>query len=249
MQALRRVLFNPARITTRAARLAPLTASRFSSTLEVPQHLFLASEFESPNKEVVETTIGDLDPTTPAANVRSEFWRLYVSSMSRLTGSLVHKPKKSTLHWMLVNAESKEELDTALELAKVWRMRMMPITQATAQVWINACIRLNYPELAMTMLLDQWTFRQLPISYGLAKLIRFLGKQAKETGDEAKLDDAFKVFALYPYYDLKYDADAYGALVEACCEVNSEEAWRRALVVAEETLATQSPQITVEALK
>ncbi|ORX75034.1 hypothetical protein DL89DRAFT_26283 [Linderina pennispora] len=241
MQALRRVLFNPARITPRATRLAPLTASRFSSTLEVPRNLFLASELEKPSQGMVSTAVGDLDPAAPASNVRSEFWRLYVSAMSRLGGSHINRPKKSTLHWLVTNAETREELDTALEMAKVWRMQMMPITQATAQIWIDSCIRLNYPELAMTMLLDQWTYRQLPVSYGMAKLIRFLGKQAKETGDEAKLDDAFRVFALYPYYNLQHDADAYGALVEACCEVNSEEAWRRALVVAEETLADAAP--------
>ncbi|KAJ2888927.1 hypothetical protein GGI21_006670, partial [Coemansia aciculifera] len=63
------------------------------------------------------------------------------------------------------------------------------------------------------------------------------------------LDDAFRLFALYPYYGLQYDAQAYGALVEACCmQEGDEEAWRRALVASEEALAFEPPLITVQAL-
>ncbi|KAJ2821046.1 hypothetical protein IWW50_004804, partial [Coemansia erecta] len=131
-----------------------------------------------------------------------------------------------------------------------WRMHMFPITQATTHLWSQACIRVKYPGPFMTMLLDRWKYRQLPVAQTLAHFIRFLGTMAAERSDsaEALLDDAFRVFALYPYYGVPYDALAYGALVEACCEVNTEEAWRRALIASEETLAEDTPAITLEAL-
>ncbi|KAJ2742622.1 hypothetical protein GGI20_004348 [Coemansia sp. BCRC 34301] len=120
-------------------------------------------------------------------------------------------------------------------------MAMYPITQATTQIWAEACIRLSTPEIFVEMLMDRWTYRQLPINYNMARFVRFLGARGL-------LDDAFRVFALYPYYGLAYDADAYGALVEACCLVEGEDAWRRALVVAEEALACDPPFITADAL-
>ncbi|KAI7825073.1 hypothetical protein BX661DRAFT_185214 [Kickxella alabastrina] len=203
--------------------------------------------------KIVSTTLGDLDLTSPPANVRAELWALFVTTLPRLAPKSTKVPKKSVLHWILLNAQTREELDMALKLTVEWRMTMHPITQATTQIWAEACIRLEYPEIFVNMLMDRWKYRQLPISYNMAKFIKFLGTQSAAEADVARseqlLDDAFRIFALYPYYGLKHDAAAYGALVEACCEVNSEEAWRRALVASEETLASETPAITLEALK
>ncbi|KAJ2641906.1 hypothetical protein GGF44_001913 [Coemansia sp. RSA 1694] len=171
-----------------------------------------------------------------------------VSTLMRMDPQRInYQPKKSVLHWMIQNAETREELDVAQDLALHWRMHMMPITQATTQIWAESCMRLEQPQVFVDMLMDRWKYRQLPINYNMAKFIRFLGATA---GDSGNLDNAFRLFALYPFYGLKYDADAYGALIEACCMVKeSEDAWRRALVVSEEALSLDPPLITLEALR
>ncbi|KAI8318894.1 hypothetical protein GQ54DRAFT_299780 [Martensiomyces pterosporus] len=263
-----RALPRTAAARTQAAAIASRAFVRFNSTeAAVPKSLLPTAEARS--SSVVSTNVGDLDYTAVPSSVRSDVWALYVSTMERLVASDNRKPKKTALHWLIMNAQTTEELDVALDLSAEWRMQMMPITQATTQIWVDACIRLDYPELFMKILLDRWKYRQLPISYNLARFIRFLGHKATEahalatkkaaSGEEGSeemaakatelLDDAFRVFALYQYYGIEYDAQAYGALVEACCEVNTDEAWRRALVASEETLASQSPLITLEALK
>lgn len=191
---------------------------------------------------------GDMNLDNPPSSIRPDLWKLYITTIFRLDQAQNRVPKKSVLHWILLNAESKEELDMALDLTEHWRMRMRPISQGTTQLWSEACIRLQHPAPFMTMLLDRWKYRQLPISYSLSRFIKFLGQQAIG-GDDALLDDAFRLFALYPYYDVPWDAAAYGALVEACCLANTDEAWRRALVVSEETLAEEKPMITQAALK
>ncbi|KAJ1960256.1 hypothetical protein GGI12_003900 [Dipsacomyces acuminosporus] len=164
--------------------------------------------------------------------------------MEKLVTKDNNKPKKSALHWLIINAQTKEELDIAVDLTNQWRMAMMPITQATCQIWMEASVRLDYPDVFMRILMDRWNYRQLPVSYTLSKFIRHLGQKGEE-----HLDDAFRVFALYPFYGLEYDAQAYGALVEACCLVNTDEAWRRALIASEEGLSFKpKPLITLEAL-
>ncbi|KAJ2348992.1 hypothetical protein GGH91_001077 [Coemansia sp. RSA 2671] len=177
---------------------------------------------------------------SPPANVRPDIWQLVVSTIMRVDPTYARVPKRSVLHWLLQNTTTREELDVAIDVLQHWRMRMLPITQATTQIVAETCIRLEAPDVFVAMLMDRWKYRQLPINYNMAKFIRFLGGE--------RLDDAFRLFALYPFYGLKYDAPAYGALVEACCQGEGEEAWRRALIVAEEGLASDPPLITKEAL-
>ncbi|KAJ2798246.1 hypothetical protein H4S07_005737, partial [Coemansia furcata] len=175
---------------------------------------------EELTQSTVTTKTGTYDIATPPADVRADVWALAVSTMMRIDPKNLRQPKKSVLHWLLQHAESRAELDVALDLMLHWRMHMLPITQATTQIWAEACIRLEQPDLFVAMLMDRWKYRQLPINYNMARFIKFLGAKGR-------LDDAFRLFALYPYYGLKYDAQAYGALVEACCvQAEEEEAWR-----------------------
>ncbi|KAJ2777373.1 hypothetical protein GGI15_004527 [Coemansia interrupta] len=239
MHALRVLLARSVR-----TRIVRQMSTSVDSASIIPKHLQPGPNHLEQSQTVV-SRMGTLDISSPPANVRPELWQLFVTTLPRIDPKSTKQPKKSTLHWILLNAETKEELDMALQLTYEWRMSMKTITQATAQIWSEACIRLNYPEPFLTMLMDRWKYRQLPIPYTMARFIKFLGS----FGSEERLDDAFRVFALYPYYQLKHDAMAYGALVEACCEVNTDEAWRRALVVSEETLANDPPMITLEALQ
>ncbi|KAJ2081357.1 hypothetical protein H4R24_002416 [Coemansia sp. RSA 988] len=214
----------------------------------------------------ITTRIGELSFRDAPENVRPDLWKLFVATIQRMDSGLVWRPKKRMLHLILLNATTKEELDMAFRLTEEWRRNLLSIVPATAHIWAKACVRLKYPEPFITMLMDRWKYRQMPAKQTLAYFIKFLGSYSAETyalakeseGEESKaliskadklLDDAFRVFALYPYYEIEQDASAYGALIEACCEVNTEEAWRRALVVSEETLATNPPRITLEALK
>ncbi|KAJ2696241.1 hypothetical protein FB645_006258 [Coemansia sp. IMI 203386] len=199
----------------------------------------------------IETPVGILDLNKAPPNVRSQVWQLYATTLPRLNPKSIKPPKKSTLNWLLQNAETKEELDLAQQLTHQWRMSLRPITQATTDLWVAACVRLKYPTPFLAMLDDRWKYRPMPINQNMARFIKlyaYLGLQKPENPDTL-LEDVFRVFALYPYYDLKYDAAAYGALVQACCAIGTEESWRRALVVAEEALAFTSPKITREALK
>ncbi|KAJ2597752.1 hypothetical protein GGH99_001560 [Coemansia sp. RSA 1285] len=233
----------------------------------LPHALMVTKEDLGPHK-FESYHLGELNYKEPAPDVRSAMWHLFVSSVWRLRRDVARKPKRSVIHWMILNAISKAELDMIERLHVEWRMMTAPLSQATTNIWADACIRLDYPELFMKIILDRWKYRSLPISYTLSRFIGFLGFKstktyalAKETEDEAKkkeleeqgaqyLDDAFRLFALYPYYEVPYDPQGYGALVEACCMINTEEAWRRALVVSEEGLAaTPKPLITVEALE
>ncbi|KAJ2161115.1 hypothetical protein GGF46_001704 [Coemansia sp. RSA 552] len=224
----------------------PAMAIRLNSTL-VPKNM--QPRAEELAEGTVKTVLGELDSQAVPDNVRSELWELNVATLKRMNPGSAWPPKKRALHWILLNAESREELDMALKLTEQWRMHTLPITQATTHIWAQACVRFNYPEPFVTMLMDRWRYRQLPVSHTLAYFIRFLGLHgARAEESERALDDAFRVFALYPYYGLVQDAQAYGALVEACCEINTEEAWRRALVASEESLAFDPPKITYEAL-
>ncbi|KAJ2857725.1 hypothetical protein J3B02_000791 [Coemansia erecta] len=227
--------------------LRPLSTATASTA--VPKNLQPGPNWLS--NPLVETPLGTLDLTKAPTNVRSQVWQLYVTTLPRIAPKSTKPPKKTTLHWMLQNAESSEELDLALQLTHQWRMSMRPITQATTDLWVTACIRLRHPEPFLTMLNDRWKYRQLPINHNMARFIKlyaYLGSKKPENMDQL-LDDAFRVFALYPFYDLSYDAAAYGALVQVCCSIGTEEAWRRALVVAEEALAGNTPNITRAALK
>ncbi|KAJ2369856.1 hypothetical protein H4S02_002564 [Coemansia sp. RSA 2611] len=199
----------------------------------------------------IKTLLGEFDVNAPPANIRPELWTMYVAMLRRMTPGVVWQLKQRSLNWILFHAQNREELDMAFTMAEQWRARPLPITQTTTLLWVRACIRAKYPEIFMKMLLDRWKYRQMPVSLTLAHFIRSLGSLAAESGSDAEklLDDAFRVFALYPYYDIAYDADAYGALVEACCEINTDEAWRRALLASEETLAHETPMITLEALR
>ncbi|KAJ1662107.1 hypothetical protein IW140_006135 [Coemansia sp. RSA 1813] len=248
--------------TTDPNTTEPVTASVLPEGLKISKLDLGPPVFDSIN-------IGKLDYNKPRANVRLEIWHLFVSSVWRLRRDVARRPKRSVLIWLLMNVQTSEELDMVEQLHIEWRMQMAPLSQATTQAWAEACIRLNRPDLFVMMMLDRWKYRHLPIPYNLARFIKFLGnrsaesvaqanqtedaekKKALETKGEGLLDDAFRLFALYPYYDIPYDAAAYGALVEACCAVNTEEAWRRALVASEEALAieTQEPMITREALE
>ncbi|KAJ1726832.1 hypothetical protein LPJ61_004933 [Coemansia biformis] len=205
---------------------------------------------------------GKLDPSSPPERVRAELWSLFIATLLRVDKDAASPPRRRVLHWILLNAETKEELDMALTLTLHWRKNTFPITQATTHIWAQACVRTNYPDIFVTMLMDRWKYRQLPVVQTIAYFIRFLGGEAAsayakstESGDDMAirgdqlLDDIFRVFALLPYYDVAQGASAYGALVEACCEINTEEAWRRALVASEEVLSCDPPQITLEALK
>ncbi|KAJ2661533.1 hypothetical protein IW148_003320 [Coemansia sp. RSA 1199] len=231
------------RNTTAAAKFV-----RFNSTEAViPKSMQPRSEELA--QGVTKTVLGDLDASSPPANIRPELWTMYVATLRRLVPESTWPPKRRVLHWMLLNAETREELDLTLTLTEQWRMHMLPITQATTHLWSQACARLKYPEPFMRMLLDRWKYRQLPVAQTLAMFMRFLGTMGAESdAADEMLDDVFKVFALYEYYDIPHNAQAYGALVEACCEINTEEAWRRALVASEETLAEDTPMITLEAL-
>ncbi|KAJ2818039.1 hypothetical protein IWW50_005958, partial [Coemansia erecta] len=80
---------------------------------------------------VVKTMLGDLDTSAPPANVRADVWTMYVATLRRLDPETAWPPKRRVLHWMLLNAETKEELDLVLALTEQWRMHMFPITQAT----------------------------------------------------------------------------------------------------------------------
>ncbi|KAJ2719628.1 hypothetical protein GGI07_005094 [Coemansia sp. Benny D115] len=242
------------RFTLSAVSNRVMITKRFQSTdMEfklLPKHLQPTPELlaESP----VSTLAGDLDPLSAPENVNSELWALYVSTMKRLPHKSTVPPRKSVLNWLLQNSTTREELDMIMSLTEHWRMNMRPISPATTHYWAKACIQMKYPELFMTLIMDRWKYRQLPVEYTLSIFIKFLGTLGAEQGGEAAdklLDDAFRVFALFPYYQLRYTADAYGALVEACCEINTDEAWRRALVASEETLSAEKPMITVDALK
>ncbi|KAJ2860909.1 hypothetical protein GGH94_005236 [Coemansia aciculifera] len=227
----------------RVSRILPYPRLQFARTLTsiVPKNLQpTADEFAQAS---IMTKTGTYDINTPPQNVRSDVWSLVVSTIMRIDPKNLRQPKKSVLHWLLQHAENREELDVALDLMLHWRMHMLPITQATTQIWAEACIRLEEPDLFVTMLMDRWKYRQLPINYNMARFIKYLGGRNR-------LDDAFRLFALYPFYGLSYDAQAYGALVEACCaQVGDEQAWRRALVASEEALANDPPLITLEALR
>ncbi|KAI9499800.1 hypothetical protein BX070DRAFT_83711 [Coemansia spiralis] len=222
-------------------QISPL--ARLLST-EIPKNYLLD---DIPSHLVFKTARGEYDSSKPRAGVRPEIWQVFVSTLYRVELVPTKRPKKSALHWLVMNANSREELDMAVELHEPWRMQMYTITQATAQIWSESCIRLNQPSVFLHLLLDRWRYRLLPISYTLARFIRFLGSIAAQDNKESVLDDAFRVFALYPYYNVPYDAAAYGALVEACLAVGSEEAWRRALVAAEEAIACDL--VTREALE
>ncbi|KAJ2487529.1 hypothetical protein IWW37_005208 [Coemansia sp. RSA 2050] len=234
-QALRRPLLaahrGPAVLNQRGRR-------RLLSTV-IPQNLQPTEAELSQSTVATKTTVYQMD--TPPANVRLDIWQLIVTTVMRIDPLYARLPKRSTLHWLLSNIDTREELDATLELLQHWRMRMLPITQATTQIVAEACMRLEAPDAFVALLMDRWKYRQLPINYNMAKFIKFLGSKER-------LDDAFRLFALYPFYALQYDAAAYGALVEACCQTEGEEAWRRALVVAEEALASDPPLITGEAL-
>ncbi|KAJ2646340.1 hypothetical protein IWW40_005488 [Coemansia sp. RSA 1250] len=236
-------------VSGRSARPASIFARLSSTEAVIPKSMQPRPEELATG--TVKTILGDLDANAPPTNIKQELWTMYVATLHRLNPDSSWPPKRRVLHWLLNNADTREELDIALQLTEQWRMHMLPITQATTHIWAQACMRIKYPEPFVKMLLDRWKYRQLPVSYTLARFIKFLGEMAKhdEGSAEQLLDDAFRVFALYPYYGLSHDAYAYGALVEACCEVNSEEAWRRALVASEETLAYETPLITLEALQ
>ncbi|KAJ2262381.1 hypothetical protein GGI01_001582 [Coemansia sp. RSA 376] len=242
--AVNLVLRRPQTVVARASRILSQPRLQFARTLTsiVPKNLQPTAD--ELTQASITTKTGTYDINTPPENVRPDIWSLVVSTIMRIDPkNVLRQPKKSVLHWLLQHAENREELDAALDLMLHWRMHMLPITQATTQIWAEACIRLEAPDLFVTMLMDRWKYRQLPINYNMARFIKYLG-----AGN--RLDDAFRLFALYPFYGLSYDAQAYGALVEACCaQVGDEETWRRALVASEEALAHDPPLITVEALR
>ncbi|KAJ2805005.1 hypothetical protein H4R21_001423 [Coemansia helicoidea] len=231
-----------------------------SSSIEVPEHMRPLKEDLGDGP--METPAGQLDPNSPPENVRKELWQLYVATLRRVDQNAAHPPRRRVLHWILLNANSKAELDMALTLTEHWRRNMFPITQATTHIWAQACIRINYPEPFIAMLMDRWKYRQLPVVQTVVVFTRYLGAQAAAAyaqstgaGDEMAargdqlLDDVFRVFGLLPYYDVPCGPAIYGALVEACCAVNTEEAWRRALIASEEALAVNPPNLTRDALQ
>ncbi|KAJ2808829.1 hypothetical protein H4R20_000610 [Coemansia guatemalensis] len=240
-------------------------AVRYNNTKVVIPTSLQPKEAEIKDGPLV-TRIGELSFSDYPENVRPDLWKLFVATVQRMESGSTWKPKKRMLHLILLNATSKEELDVAFRLTEQWRQRQLSIIPATTHLWAQACVRLKYPKPFIAMLMDRWKYRQMPAKQTLAYFIKFLGSYSAETyalakeseGEESEaliskahqlLDDAFRVFALYPYYEIEQDASAYGALIEACCMVNTEEAWRRALVVSEETLAADPPRITLEALK
>ncbi|KAJ2402991.1 hypothetical protein GGI23_000302 [Coemansia sp. RSA 2559] len=261
----------PTATGSEAAAAAEAADSKPETQSVLPESLQIGPEDKGP-PSFESINIGKLEYNKPRPNVRLDIWHLFVSSVWRLRRDVARKPKRSVLIWLLTNVQTGEELDVVEQLHIEWRMQMAPLSQASTQAWAEACMRLDRPDIFMMMLLDRWKYRHLPIPYNMARFAKYLGTkaaecvaQAKEIGDpeekaaiEAKgeklLDDAFRVFALYPYYDVYRGAPAYGALVEACCAVNTEEAWRRALVVSEEALALEQedvkkqPKITHEAL-
>ncbi|KAJ2890858.1 hypothetical protein GGI21_006030, partial [Coemansia aciculifera] len=150
---------------------------------------------ETTQSTVTTVTGATYDMKQPPANVREPLWTLVISSLMRMNPqALNQRPRKSVLHWVIQNSETPEELAVAHDLLAVqWRMCRLSITQATTQIWAEACMRLHTPHIFVAMLMDQWKYRQLPINYNMARFIRYLGTRQL-------LDDAFRLFALYPYY-------------------------------------------------
>ncbi|KAJ2001296.1 hypothetical protein GGI04_003796 [Coemansia thaxteri] len=234
---------------TRARAAIRRSAGDYSAVagdLAVPEGLRPTAD-EAAQGRVTLASGDALDLSAAPPGVRSGVWGVVVAAAMRMDpqrSDKARRPKKSSLHWVLQHAASGGEVEAAAALTREWRARMQPITHATTQLWAAACVRAGRPDVFVRLLMDRWAFRQLPVAHGMARVMRALGASGQ-------LDDAFRLFALHPYYGLAQDATAYGALVEACCldTSDADAAWRRALVVAEEALARDPPLITVAALR
>ncbi|KAJ1977376.1 hypothetical protein H4R33_006228 [Dimargaris cristalligena] len=140
-------------------------------------------------------------------------------------------------------------------LVRTWRAEGLPITPYTTNTLIFRCAQVGAPKVALTLLQDRAMYGQRPTANYLHHLMRAFGEQAVAISRAepfqpdayfAALDNMFRTFALFEYYELEPNVESYSTLVKYCCEGPSKEAFRRAAATVSEAVSFATPMIDRE---
>ncbi|KAF9913542.1 hypothetical protein BX616_009899 [Lobosporangium transversale] len=172
------------------------------------------------------------------------FEELYNKILDHTTITTPHHelPRHTSLFHLTRSVSSLEQAQSLPPLVKQWRQRKLPISIFVTNKLIHAICKAGSPETAIELLGDRETYGLNPGQATMRRVIRSFIKDVDVAGqgsDEGleKLDGAFKVMALIPYYNLAADdASVYANLVRGSLMYGGEEGLRRASVTMDEYL-------------
>ncbi|KAF9105343.1 hypothetical protein BGX27_009687 [Mortierella sp. AM989] len=188
-----------------------------------------------------ESSDESLEPSESAVS-ESGFQELYDTLLSQTSASSQHHelPRHSALFHLTQAISTKDQAQQLPQVLKQWRLRKLPISILVSHKLIHAVCKAGSPETAIELLGDRETYGLTPGQGTMRRVIRSYVKEiatGSQESEEAleKLDGAFKVMALIPYYNLRADdAAIYANLVRGSLLCGGEEGVRRASVTMDE---------------
>ncbi|KAG0046384.1 hypothetical protein BGZ83_008438 [Gryganskiella cystojenkinii] len=193
----------------------------------------------------------DSDETSALSS--SQFQEQYDSLLEHTqTTTPVHElPRHAALYHLLKNVTTAEQAQSLPALIKQWRQRDLPLTHLISDRLIRTVCKTDKahaPEVAIELLGDREIFGLSPGQKTMRRVVRSFVQGVKDAvaaGDEEKglekLDGAFKIMALMPYYNLPADdTSVYANLIQGSLALKNEEGQRRAEITMDEFLLIES---------
>ncbi|KAF9436070.1 hypothetical protein BGZ76_004888 [Entomortierella beljakovae] len=183
------------------------------------------------------------DSSLSSSEMESKFQELYDTLIAKTADpSQRHDlPRHSTLLHLSKSVSTKDQAQQLTQAVKQWRLCRLPITIFDSDKLIHSVCRAGSPETALELLGDRDTYGLTPGQSTMRRAIRSFIKEIAASEDRQseetleKLDGAFKIMALIPYYNLKSnDASVYSNLVRGSLLLGGEEGFRRASVTMDE---------------
>lgn len=216
-----------------------------------------ALELEKRELEALEKGValdsGDSSDSDASALSSSQFQEQYDTILEHTQVSTpIHQlPRHTALYHLLSNVTTAEQASSLPALVKQWRQRDLPLTHLLTDKLIKSVShtrKAQSPEVAIELLGDREVYGLSPGQGTMRRVVRSFAQGVKDaiaSGEEEKalekLDGAFKIMALMPYYNLPADdASVYANLIQGSLSLKNEEGQRRAEVTMDEFLLIES---------
>ncbi|KAI8054290.1 hypothetical protein BDF22DRAFT_678248 [Syncephalis plumigaleata] len=150
-------------------------------------------------------------------------------------------PRQSAINHLLHNLRTGADCELFVPMISRWRRAPLPLLARSTTVSFRNLIRFGRPDLCLTLLADRKRYGPIAYEGDIILIMDAFVRQAVEAAErqhteaaEIALDRLYATFALAPYYNIKWNSAMYARLVHAGLEVRIDNAWSRAVEVAEE---------------
>lgn len=172
------------------------------------------------------------------AGVSEKFYIKYDNLSKSFAGdtsiALGNKQSYDLLIQMIPLANSEEESGLLKELIEMWRRAGRLYTKTKSVTLMNSLLEAEQFDLLFGLLCNQFLYGLKPDSGHITRLIRHFSELSLKEKHIENLDQAYRCFALYLYYDIPPPKSSFHSLIAAGLYGKTTEGLQRSITTSKE---------------